>query len=143
MSMALALLLAAVLWLIAALHAYWGAGGRWPGADERSLARTVVGSKGIERMPPPAACHGVAVVLLAAGALPLLAVGLAQAPWPSALTFAGLAGCAFVFIARGIIAYIPAFRRFGPEEPFATLDKRLYAPLCLALGAGFLTLLLR
>lgn len=137
-----AILLAVTLWGLAILHAYWGVGGRWPGADERSLARMVIGSKGIEHMPSAGACFAVTFVLTAAGILPLMAIGWVSAPWPSWLTLVGLSGCAFVFIGRGAMSYVPAFRKFGPEEPFATYDKRLYAPLCFALGAGFLFLLM-
>jgi hypothetical protein len=139
----LALLLAATLVIIAAIHAYWGLGGHWPAQDERSLARTVVGSAGIERMPPTAACFAVAVVLSAASVLPLAAVGLVTPPWPWALTLAGLVGCGMVFLGRGVMSFIPAMRRFGPEEPFATYDKRIYGPLCLMLGAAFFILVMR
>lgn len=137
-----AFVLAVTLWLLAALHAYWGSGGHWPGIDERSLARMVVGSKGIERMPSALACWAVAAVLVLAGLLPLAAAGLIGVPWPSAMTLLALAGCSAVFLGRGALSYIPAFRKFGPEEPFATYDKRLYAPLCLALGLGFIVLLM-
>ena len=37
---------------------------------------------------------------------------------------------------------MPAWRRRLPEEPFATYDQRYYGPLCLALAAGFATLIL-
>jgi hypothetical protein len=42
-----------------------------------------------------------------------------------------------------IAGYVPAWRRLHSAEPFATFDRRVYAPLCLALGAGFITILLR
>jgi hypothetical protein len=45
-----------------------------------------------------------------------------------------------VFLGRGLAAYIPAWRRVTPEQPFARLDQIAYGPLCLALGAGFLLL---
>jgi hypothetical protein len=38
---------------------------------------------------------------------------------------------------------MPAWRRRHSAEPFATLDRRIYAPLCFVLGAGFITILLR
>jgi hypothetical protein len=103
----------------------------------------VGGFKDSERMASPFACHAVAGVLSVAGLLPLMAAGFLSAPWPDWLTFLGLTGCALAFLGRGIAAYTPAFRRLVPEEPFATYDKRLYAPLCLFLGAGFLILLFR
>jgi hypothetical protein len=139
----IAMLLTAALWLIAAVHLYWGVGGVWPALDGQSLSRMVVGTRGINRMPSPVACQTVALVLAAAGLLPLIAVGLLGAPWPQWLTTLGLAGGTTVFLGRGIASYTPAFRRLAPDEPFATYDKRLYAPLCLLLGAGFLILLFR
>ena len=51
------------------------------------------------------------------------------------------AGIATVFLARGVAGYVPAWRRLQSAEPFTTLDRRYYAPLCLALGTGFLIIL--
>jgi hypothetical protein len=139
----LALVLSVAMLLVAAVHAYWGVGGVWPGSDERTLARMVVGSKGIERMPAPSACFAVAATLLGAAFLPLMAVGILPGPWPAMVTTLGLAGCGLALAGRGVMSFVPFFRRFGPEEPFATLDRRLYGPLCLGLGAAFFILLLR
>ena len=71
------------------------------------------------------------------------ATGLLPAAWPSWLTLLAGTGIATVFIARGIAGYLPAWRRMHSAEPFATLDHRFYAPLCFALGAGFIIILLR
>ena len=37
-------ILIVILVALAALHAWWGVGGRWPGHDERSLVELVIGS---------------------------------------------------------------------------------------------------
>eukprot|EP01035_Chromulina_nebulosa_P031692 gene31691-biopygen20376 len=66
------LIAAAVLIAIAGLHAHWGLGGRWPAHDEATLADMVIGKTPGGRMPPPAACFGVAAALLAGVALILL-----------------------------------------------------------------------
>lgn len=129
-------LLSAALVVIALVHLAWAAGVTWPFASERDLARAVVGTRGIERMPAPDLCALVAAALLAAAAWPWLG-GL------GALRPLGLAALALVFLARGGASYVPALRALGPEEPLATYDRRLYGPLCLALGAGFAVLLLR
>jgi hypothetical protein len=139
----LAIGLAVVLWVIAALHAYWGLGGLWPAADAKTLARTVIGAPGVEVMPSLAACTVVAVVLAAAGLWPLFAGGVLPAIWPKWLMLAGGIGCAVAFLARGLAGYHPAWRRRWPEQPFARLDRQRYAPLCLALGFGFVVLLLK
>lgn len=124
----LAYVLTAVLLVIASLHLMWAIGWWFPIRDERRLARAVVGARGIERMPGAIACSLVVVVLL----------GVASVIWwpETILKTLALCACGAVFLLRGVVAYVPAFRRFGPEQPFATLDKRCYAPLCLALGAG-------
>jgi hypothetical protein len=52
------------------------------------------------------------------------------------------AAIAAVFLSGGIGGYTSAWhRRFG-EQPFATLDRLAYSPLCLLLGAGYIALLL-
>jgi hypothetical protein len=43
---------------------------------------------------------------------------------------------ALVFLARGVLSYTPAWRASHPVEPFATLDRRNYGPLCFWVGAG-------
>jgi Protein of unknown function (DUF3995) len=138
----LTFLLPLVLFTLAALHAYWGLGGRWPGHDELSLARSVVGSKGITRMPSSKACFAVMALLIGVGLWPLFMAGVLPALWPNWLTLLAGWGFVLVFVGRGLAAYVPAFRLLAPEEPFASLDRQLYAPLCLALGGGFLFLLL-
>lgn len=128
----LSLALSAVLIGIAALHLMWALGWWFPIRQERALARAVVGARGIERMPGAVSCSVVVVALIFAAAW----------PWMPGhrLTALGLAGLAAVFLLRGGAAYLPSWRRLVPEEPFATLDRRLYGPLCLVLGAGFLIL---
>lgn len=132
-----ALVLAALLWVLAGFHAYWGQGGLWPEKDEFALARRVVGAPGIRTMPSTSACYTVAALLFVAGLWPLMMIGLLPAPLPVELTILGGYGLAAVFLARGVAAYLPAFRAYFPEEPFATLDRELYGPLCLFIGLGF------
>jgi len=139
---AIALLLSGTVFAIAVVHAYWGRGGHWPAATEKDLARTVVGRPGITRMPSPGACFAVAAMLLLVAIWPLAAAGLLPlpvAPWLIQLAGAGMG---FVFLLRGIAPYLPAWRRIWPEQPFARLDRHIYGPICLALAAGCLTLLI-
>ena len=139
--------LAVVLWLvlaaIAVLHAAWGLGSHWPCESEASLVRTAGGTPGATRMYPPSACFTVAAMLAGVSVWPLFAAGLLPAAWPNWLTLLTGAGIAAVFVARGTAGYVPAWRRLHSAEPFATLDRRIYAPLCFAIGAGFITILLR
>ncbi len=126
-------ILSAVLAAIAGLHVLWGFGLWVPIRDEAALARAVIGFSGARRMPGAVPCGVVAVVLLTAAWLPW---------WPDgAERTLGLAAFAGVFLARGVAAYVPSWRRLTPQEPFATLDRRWYGPLCLALGAGLAAVL--
>ena len=138
----LALALAAVLVLIAALHAYWGIGGTWPGTDPKSCARAVVGFKGVDAMPSPAACFAVAAMIGAASLLALALGGFFASPFERM----PLAGAAFfvglVFLGRGVAGFTPPWRRLASEMPFARLDMRYYSPLCLLIGTGFVVLAL-
>ncbi len=136
-----ALGLAALLWVLAGLHVYWGQGGLWPEEDEAALARTVVGAAGIREMPAASACYGVASLLFFAGLWPLMITGLLHALLPMELLVLFGYALSAVFLARGAAAYHPAFRRIFPEEPFATLDRQRYGPLCLMIGVGFAFLL--
>ncbi|NLH83772.1 MAG: DUF3995 domain-containing protein [Phyllobacteriaceae bacterium] len=126
-----------VLTIVALLHAYWAFGGRWPGHDELSLARTVVGSKGITAMPARGPTLVVAVQIFLAGVVASARAGLVPTPLPATAQTVALAALATVFLVRGIAGFTPMFRALQSEEPFATLDRRLYSPLCLALGIGF------
>jgi hypothetical protein len=132
-------LLAAIVFTLSAMHLTWAFGNTWPAKNERELARTVAGFRGIESMPPRGASAAVAVGLGLAGALVLL---LADAHAKSATTSAAIAGLAvaILFLGRGIIGFTPSWRRRTPEEPFATLDRHYYSPMCLLVGAGYLAL---
>jgi hypothetical protein len=138
----LAIAIFIVLQTIADLHAAWGFGWCWPSNSEAGLARTVVGKPGITRMPSLAACLMVAALLAAASFWPLFAAGLLPTLWPLVLTQLAGVSLAAVFVGRGIAGYIPAWRSRFSEQPFASLDQRVYSPLCLAVGVGILTILI-
>ena len=132
---AAAALLTAILAGIAALHALWGLGATFPAAHARSLALLVVGRP---LLPPPAACFMVAAFVGALALLPALALGWIAAPsWPARLAgWACWAGAA-LFLARGVGGYLPAFERMFPLEPFHSLNRIAYSPLCLLLALLF------
>lgn len=139
MSMLIAALVFIPLLAIAMAHFVWSLGGTWPIRNPELLARTVVGRSGITTMPPRILSFGVAALTLAAGVLALaLADPTGGGPLLDGLGL--LAG--LLFLARGAAGYTAAWRVRFPEEPFATLDRKTYAPLCLLLGAGFLILVL-
>ena len=117
----LAIVLALLLAALAALHAYWGIGGVWPGVDAADCARRVGGLRGARTMPGPGACFAVAGALATAA---LIAPATAGIFGTRVATLAALAGLVvvLVFLGRGIAGFTPAWRSITPEQPFATLD---------------------
>ncbi len=128
------ILLTLVLGLIAAVHFAWGMRIWIPIRDEAQLARTVVGAKGVDRMPGTIPC----MLVVAGFAASIVALWMRD----MALARFVLWTAAVVFFARGAIAYTKVWRSMTPEEPFNTYDQRYYAPLCFAIGAGLLIILL-
>lgn len=121
---------------VALAHFLWAVGSKWPVRDPHLLARTVIGKPGIERVPRLAS---LVVSLLLLGAA---AIGAALADPLSGgllLTICG-AVLALVFGLRGLAGYTAAWRARFPLEPFATLDRRIYSPLCLVVALCFAVL---
>jgi hypothetical protein len=56
--------------------------------------------------------------------------GLQAARWILFLVFAG----------RGLATYVPPVFRYAEGTSFATLNRRAYGPLCLAIALGILVL---
>ncbi len=141
-TLAIAFLLSAALLVLSGLHIYWGIGGVWPGHDVTSLARKVVRTPNIVRMPGAIPCMIVAAVLAVTALWPLVMIGLLPPIFSITLIYVYGLIVAAVFLLRGVAAYTQAFRRRFPEEPFASRDRWLYAPLCLLIGAGFIFMLM-
>ena len=119
----------AALGTIAAIHAAWALGWRWPGGTDEALGERVVGA-GAE-LPAEPLVWAVAVILGGAATV-VAAVGagrrerfLRAATW-------SVSG---VLIARGAL-FIPVDLISGLDSIFAKLDLTLYSPLCIALGLG-------
>ena len=127
------------LLMVAMAHFFWAFGSTWPIKNETLLSQTVVGLPGITRMPNRLVTFIVSLLILAAGIVALSLADHTSGGWP--LTVLGLA-LAAIFIVRGILGYTPGWRARFPAEPFATLDRKNYSPLCFWIGAGFLILVL-
>jgi hypothetical protein len=139
MSMLIAAFMFVALLAVSVAHLLWSLGQTWPIRSEKLLAQTVVGFRDIERMPPRPASFAVAVATLAAG---IIALALADHDGGGlALTLLGLP-LAAVFLARGVIGYTAWWADKTPEPNFRLNDRRVYSPLCLFLGAGFLALVI-
>jgi Protein of unknown function (DUF3995) len=126
--------------LLAVMHAAWGFGARWPAQDERDLVALVVGRTGRTRMPTRSECLGAAAAIFAAGIVALAVADLIILPLPATLITMAAVFVTAVFAGRGIAAYLPAWRQRFSQEPFATLDRNWYAPLCLLFALAFAVL---
>jgi hypothetical protein len=128
-----------LLLAIAALHLAWGFGVRFPARGERELVALVIGATGTTTMPSAAQCAAAAAAIFGAGLVALALAGFIRSV-PAGLVGAAGVIAVLVFAARGIAGYVPAWRRRFSQEPFATLDQRVYAPLCFVLAAAFAAL---
>jgi hypothetical protein len=138
----LAVLMFVALAVIAALHVAWGFGLRWPAANERNLVALVIGRRGQTSMPTLVQCLAAAAAILAAGVMALPAANLVRLPLPPPLITVAAFAAMLVFLGRGTAAYTPVWRSRFSQEPFATMDRTWYAPLCFVFAAGFAALLI-
>ena len=136
-AMIVAALVAVPLLAVAIAHLLWSVGIMWPIRDRQLLARTVVGAPGVARMPPKYISFGVFLLMLG-GCVVAFAVADPTSGGPGLTLLALLA--AIGFLARGGVGYTGWWAARTPEEPFRSLDRKSYSPLCLAVGIGFLIL---
>jgi hypothetical protein len=137
MYMFIASMMFIALFAVSLAHFLWSMGRTWPIRSEKLLAQTVVGFKDIERMPPRLASFAIALATFAAGIY-----ALALADHDSGGIWLNLGGFALaaVFLARGIVGFTDWWTKLTPEPNFRLNDRRVYSPLCIALGLGFLAL---
>ena len=139
MSMLIAALVFIPLLTLSMAHFLWALGGTWPIREEKLLAQTVVGTAGVTHMPPRWASFSVALLTIAAG---ILALALADhTSGGTVLSILGLPAAA-IFLYRGILGYTPGWVAKTPEPNFRFNDRRVYSPLCLAIGIGFVALVI-
>jgi len=114
----------------AALHGLWATGSTWPTSSADELADLVVGRR---PMPGRAACAAVAVLLTgAAVATAHATIGTARSARRSR-TVAAFASAAL--LARGLGGGVAEAAAIGHSSPeFSRWNRRLYSPLCVALG---------
>ena len=139
MSMLIAALVFIPLLTLSMAHFLWALGGTWPIREEKLLAQTVVGTAGVTHMPPRWVSLGVALLTIGAG---ILALALADhTSGGTILSILGLPAAA-IFLYRGILGYTPGWIAKTPEPNFRLNDRRVYSPLCLAIGIGFIVLVI-
>lgn len=131
----LSVALIAIFLALAALHLYWGVGGRWPGRDEDSLRLMVAGVKQ-GRMYGFLPCAMVAMALSAAAAIVTArnsAIMDGEFAW---VVVAGYSVLIAVFGLRGIAPYVSPVFEYARGTPFFALNRLYYAPLCLLIAAA-------
>jgi hypothetical protein len=118
----------AALGAIAALHAAWALGWRWPGGSDSAFAERVVSTG---ELPSDEATWLVAGLLVTAALIVRAAADGARAP----LVRAGTWTLATVLIGRGA-AFLVYDVANGFDTIYTRLDAAIYSPLSLALGLG-------
>lgn len=129
--------IALVLFVVSAIHVNWAAGNNWPCSDRQTLMRTVVGDPDRRTFPSAGLTLLAALAIGVAGLFALFAGGIFSLPQPRWLLTGGLVVLTLVFFARGVSSYTIMRVWSRPCEPFATLDRHYYAPLCTIVGTGF------
>jgi hypothetical protein len=118
----------AALAAVAAIHAAWALGWRWPGGTDQRFAERVLDA---QELPPIAAVWAVVLALLvAAGIVRAAAVGVRHR-----LIRLAVWGVAAVLLGRAVMG-LPGYLADGVDRVYAELDLAVYAPLCLLLAAG-------
>ena len=138
----IASLIFTILLITSLIHVGWAFGMVWPAKDEQGLIQTVIGHPDVRKMPSRNLTLAVAGGIAAAGLFGLWGADIVTLPlpgWMKTLTLLGLTG---IFVLRGLSSYVTQGPLGKRIEPFVTLDRRYFAPLCLLLGAGFLALFL-
>jgi hypothetical protein len=123
------------LLIVAFAHLLWSLGTNWPLSGEAVLAQAVIGTPNVTRMPNRFLVFLIAVLLLIV-AISAMALADHDGGGIARTSIGAIFG--LIFVGRGALAYTDWWRERHPTEPFASLDRRNYAPLCFWIGAGFL-----
>ena len=91
-------------------------------------------------MPPASLTAMIAGVIFLSAATALLLGLHINETVDLLVTYAGVGFCA-VYGLRGIIGFLPFWRRKMSLEPFSTLNKIIYSPACVLIAEGFFSLI--
>lgn len=118
--------------LLAAIHIYWGIGGKW--GSKQALPQNI-GRENPVFLPGMVACFVMALGLFSMAILTLNQAEIININLPNALKNYGMYAIGVIFLLRalGDFKYVGFFKRIKNTE-FGRLDTQLYAPLCLYLG---------
>ena len=121
----------AALGLLGVLHVAWGLGSPFPFRERDELADAVIGSVSV---PSTTSCLGVAALLAIASGTVTKAI-----PMPPSLRRPALTILTLVFALRSALGFSAKTSLLSPASVsprFQRLDRRYFAPLCLALALG-------
>lgn len=127
---------------IAAIHVYWGFGGLWPGKTKQELIDLVFGQG--NQFPSRFMCLFVAIFLALFSFLPIVWCLRDNLGFNDDLIFGlklimGIVSV--IFFLRGSFGYAPFVTKHW-KPIFVYYTMRVYNPLCLFIGLGFLALIL-
>jgi hypothetical protein len=131
MKILIASFLSVIFISLAAIHIYWGFGGK-------SGSAASVPTKGNNKpviKPRAIDCFVVAIALLSFGIFVLIKAGIILLHIPNWLLNNGLWAIAAIFLLRAIgeFKYVGFFKKIK-TTPFGQLDTKYYSPLCLVIG---------
>jgi len=124
-----------VLLALSGQHVAWGLGSTAPFSTVEDLSDAVLG-----RLPSDGAFVGAPACFAVAGALATAASLVVDRPvWPASVRRLGLSVLTATLLARGALGVAGRTDLLVPgstSDGFRRHDRRLFAPICLALGAG-------
>jgi Protein of unknown function (DUF3995) len=131
MEMLLTIMLVVIFSLLAAIHIFWGLGGRW---GSTAAIPTTENNEAVMN-PKMFACFVVALGLLGFAGFILVKVQAITLGLPAWLLQSGLWIISGIFIVRAIgdFKYVGFFKKIR-STTFGRLDTRYYSPLCLLIG---------
>ena len=129
-----------VLEVVALVHICWALGMSWPAEKREQLGAMVVGTPIGVAMPPAWLTLLVAIGISLLGGVSLWGVRWFSLGMLDIMRRPVLLAATFVFCVRGVATYAPFGILQASAEPFRTLDKRYFAPLCLLLAIGYVAI---
>jgi hypothetical protein len=131
MRILLGFILVAISTVLAAIHFYWGIGGKW------GATGAVPTKRGGEKVLQPGSfdCFVVGLGLLCFGLLVLVKAGILQINLPRWLADYGVWLISAIFILRSVgeFKYVGFFKKIR-DTTFGKLDTKYFSPLCLLIG---------
>ncbi len=137
----IAIIIFITLTIITLLHLMWANGIYWPAKDEYSLVKMVIGEPNMRQMPSKKLTYFIALAIFLGGIIALWGANIIAIPLPLWIREFALFILAFIFGTRGLAPFLIAKQMGERTQPFKSLDRSLYAPLCLLTAIGFIIFL--